>query len=169
MLFSEIITANFKKTRLAYDFSIRNISDLLELKTTSVIGNIETLKGTPSLQLLVKFALRFGVSVDWLLGISNTIFTPDSVAAAERNLEERLSRLESPLLALRMLLQDDNWQDPSIRQNHYSLAVRGNIVTLSNWVICLQDSKPDLKNKLRYNSLENLVKIQSTNPIFNIE
>ena len=49
MLFSEKITANFKKTRLAYDFSIKNISDLLDLKTTSVIGNIETSKGTPSL------------------------------------------------------------------------------------------------------------------------
>ena len=79
MLFSEKITANFKKTRLAYDFSIKNISDLLDLKTTSVIGNIETSKGTPSLNLLIKFALTFGVSIDWLLGFSDIIFTPASV------------------------------------------------------------------------------------------
>lgn len=167
MLFSEKITANFKKTRLAYDFSIKNISDLIDLKTTSVIGNIETSKGTPSLNLLIKFALTFGVSIDWLLGFSDIIFTPASVSVAEKNLENRLSNADTSL-ALHMLLNNyDKWQDPNIRQQHYSLAVRANIVALSNWV--LQNPKPDLKNKLRYNTLENLVKVQSTNPIFNIE
>lgn len=167
MLFSEKITANFKKTRLAYDFSIKNISDLLDLKTTSVIGNIETHKGTPSLNLVIKFALTFGVSIDWLLGFSDTIFTPASVSIAEKDLEDRLSNTDFSL-ALHMLLTNyDKWRDPDTRQQHYSLAVRSNIVTLSNWI--LQNPKPDLKNKLRYNSLENLVKIQSTNPIFNIE
>ena len=166
MLFSEKITANFKKTRLAYDFSIKNISDLIDLKTTSVIGNIETCKGTPSLSLLVKFAITFGVSVDWLLGFSDIVFTPSSVSTAEKDLEARLSNTDASM-SLRILLSDDNWKDPDIRQQHYSLAVRANIVALSNWV--LQNPKPDLKNKLRYNSLENLVIIQSTNPIFNIE
>lgn len=166
MFFSEKITANFKKTRLAYDFSIKNVSDLMGLRTTSVIGNIETHKGNASLNLLLKFAVTFGVSVDWLLGFSDTIFTPGSVSIAEQELEKRLSISDSSF-ALRMLLNDDNWRDPNIRKQHYSLAVRTNIVALSNWV--LQNPKPDLKNKLRYNSLENLVKIQSTNPIFNIE
>lgn len=167
MLFSEKITANFKKTRLAYDFSIKNISDLLDLKTTSVIGNIETNKGTPSLNLLIKFALTFGVSIDWLLGFSDIIFTPASVSAAEKHLENRLTNADTSL-ALHMLLNNyDKWQDPTTRQQHYSLAVRANIIALSNWV--LQNPKPDLKNKLRYNTLENLVKLQSANPIFNIE
>lgn len=167
MLFSEKIAANFKKTRLAYDFSIKNISDLLDLKTTSVIGNIETHKGNPSLNLLIKFALTFGVSIDWLLGFSDIIFTPASVSVAEKDLENRLSNTDTSL-ALYMLLNNyDKWQDPNSRQQHYSLAVRANIIALSNWV--LQNPKPDLKNKLRYNTLENLVKVQSTNPIFNIE
>lgn len=116
---------------------------------------------------MIKFALTFGVSIDWLLGFSDTIFTPASVSIAEKDLEDRLSNTDSSL-ALHMLLTNyDKWRDPDTRQQHYSLAVRSNIVTLSNWI--LQNPKPDLKNKLRYNSLENLVKIQSTNPIFNIE
>lgn len=170
MFFSEILSKNFKHIRSTYNFSISELSEFLDLNTTSVVGGIETNRGLPSLSLLIRFALKFGLSTDWLIGFSDIVYTSESISVAEKDLEDQLREHDLPILSLRTLLIDDRWKNPAIRGKNFSLGVRANIVVLANWII-FQSQNPKLnnKNKQRLADFEKLILNQTGLPLFDVE
>lgn len=48
----------------------------------------------PSYEVLLQIALFYGVSVDWLVGISNTPYTDESIAAGYKAAVERQNRID---------------------------------------------------------------------------
>lgn len=170
MIFSEKLVQNIKKLRTTYAFSIKNISDLLELKTTSAIGNIETYKGLPSAQLLFRLTEKFGISLDWLFGISQTPYTDSSIEAAENELENKIATNETAQTDMCELLQHSDWVNPDKRRKEYSLAVRANIVTLASWeLLKSEETTKSAIDELRYNVLKGIVKSPSHSPVYDLE
>lgn len=172
LFFSENLNKRFKHTRSTYDFSIGELSSTLELKTTSVIGNIETKKGLPSLQVLTKFAIHFGISFDWLFGLSDIVYTPESISTAEKFLVETLTANKANVPSLEL---NDKWLDPIMREQNYSLAVRGNIIFLAHWIISQNQPSAVIgvrgkkKCNQRYENFNKLINLHTKYPIYDIE
>ncbi len=131
MKFFTNISENFKIIRTSHNLSISEISTLLGLKTKSVIGNIETSKGLPSLNLLFNTSSKFAVSIDWLLNLSSIPYTEESVSFAEKVLFETIDDIDRAKITNTMFSANfPLYLDSTSRKENYSLSVRANIVFL---------------------------------------
>lgn len=80
--------------RNAYDVSMNELTSFLFLKNISSVAAYESSKSYPSYEVLLQIALFYGVSVDWLVGISNTPYTDESIAAGYKAAVERQNRID---------------------------------------------------------------------------
>ncbi len=81
--------------RNAYDVSMNELTSFLFLKNISSVAAYESGKTYPSYEILLKTALFFGVSVDWLVGMSNIPYTDASIAAGYKAVVNRELRVDS--------------------------------------------------------------------------
>lgn len=65
------LSEKLKSLRLQFNYSQKEVSDLLGISPTALSG-YETGEKTPSLERLVKFANLYHVSSDYLLGLDKT-------------------------------------------------------------------------------------------------
>ena len=80
--------------RGAYDVSMNELTSFLFLKNISSVAAYESGKSFPSYEILLQTALFFGVSVDWLVGISDIPYTDESIAAGYKAVVERQNRID---------------------------------------------------------------------------
>ena len=80
--------------RNAYDVSMNELTSFLFLKNISSVAAYESGKSYPSYEILLQTALFFGISADWLVGISNTPYTDESIAAGYKAAVERQNRID---------------------------------------------------------------------------
>lgn len=83
----------FYALRAFFHVSTRDLGKLLNYKSASAITNFEKIPVTnyPSMQALIRIHQLYGVSIDWLIGISETPFTEGTIAEAEDKLLLRLT------------------------------------------------------------------------------
>ena len=83
-MFSKDLFANrFKCLRLAHYLSSAQCAYFLGFKSTGSIANMESGKFTPLVEKLVVTGYLFGVSNDWLLGITNTPYVKENMEFTE--------------------------------------------------------------------------------------
>ncbi len=80
--------------RNAYDVSMNELTSFLFLKNISSVAAYESGKSYPSYEILLQIAFFFGISSDWLVGISNTPYTDESIAAGYKAVVERQNRID---------------------------------------------------------------------------
>ena len=80
--------------RNAYDVSMAELTNFLFLKNISSVAAYESGKTFPSYEVLLNTSLFFGVSLDWLVGMSDNPYTDASIAAGYKALSERRLRVD---------------------------------------------------------------------------
>ncbi len=82
----------FKTIRSFYELPAREMAALLNYKSSANIAYFEKCPMTnkPTFQLLISINQLFGLSIDWLLGLSEIPYTEESVRQAEIAQDERL-------------------------------------------------------------------------------
>ncbi|MDY6345465.1 MAG: hypothetical protein SPL36_01620 [Succiniclasticum sp.] len=83
-----------KTLRESYDVSMNELTSFLFLKNISSVAAYESGKTYPSYEILLKTALFFGVSVDWLVGLSDIPYTDASIAAGYKAVVNRQLRVD---------------------------------------------------------------------------
>lgn len=83
----------FKLLREFYRFTVRDLATLLNYKNSSSITNFERapMLKKPSFQTVIRIQQLYGISVDWLFGLSRTPYTEESVKQAEIEQQNRFS------------------------------------------------------------------------------
>ena len=127
MSICELSVKHFKALRYSHDISAANLADVLELKSSASITNIENGKAAPSYELLERYADTFAVSVDWLMGRSDKIYTHDSLLKAEQT---ALAKLQEVDITGEYSKFDANYLDVSARCKSFSPKARGSIIFL---------------------------------------
>lgn len=75
----------FKALREFYNLSYRDMAGLLNYKSSGNIAYFEKVPMTnkPSYQILISLAQIYGISIDWMIGLSDVPYTEATVKAAE--------------------------------------------------------------------------------------
>ena len=94
--FKTSFAERFKYLRNKYNLSIKNLTILLELKSTSSIFNWEHCVSLPSMDVLNAIINLFGISSDWLYGYSNEQYNKKLIAMKETELLSYLKLLPLP-------------------------------------------------------------------------
>lgn len=67
----KIFAERLKKLRTDHNVSMQKLAEELELKNKGTIGQFETEKTAPSSETLIRIAVYFNVSLDYLVGRSS--------------------------------------------------------------------------------------------------
>lgn len=86
--------SRLKTLRESYDVSMNELTSFLFLKNISSVAAYESGKTYPSYEILLKTALFFAVSVDWLVGLSAIPYTDASIAAGYKAVVNRQLRVD---------------------------------------------------------------------------
>lgn len=127
MSICDISVINFKSLRYSHDISAANLANILELKSSASITNIENGKAAPSYELLERYADTFAISVDWLMGRSNAIYTEDSLLKAEEVALAKLLEVDS---SGKYSQFEKNYLDSEQRCKSFTAKARGSIIFL---------------------------------------
>ena len=65
---------------------MREFADCLGYKNTGTISQFENNKNVPSFHSLIRIAAFFGVTIDWLVGHTETLYFNDSITWTEKHL-----------------------------------------------------------------------------------
>jgi len=93
-IFENGFASRLTTLRSAYDISMNELTTFLFLKNISSVAAYESGKTYPSYEILLKIALFFGVSVDWLIGFSDIPYTDASIAAGYKAVVNRQLRVD---------------------------------------------------------------------------
>lgn len=78
-----------KELRNIHKLSMNDLAEMLDMKNGTGINQFEAGNSKPSMDMIIKYALLFGVSADWLLGLSSEPYTKDSIKAGKTAIEEK--------------------------------------------------------------------------------
>ncbi len=137
-----IFPMKLKTLRIAYELSFFEMADLLGLKNRSIPYAWENNTNFPLLDNLVNISACFGVSIDWLIGLSNEPYIETTVRESEIYCEQVMKDINKQITDYGYLSM---WNDLisqqfpqyvklETRQQYYSLAVRANISVLMQLV-----------------------------------
>lgn len=115
------IIENIKFLRASYKLTQANFAKLLNLSFQQV-SNLENGRRNLTLEQALLLNQIFGISVDWILGISSTPLTKDSLEFAENKL---LKIMMGCFFGCETYLNDQK------RYSEYSLQIRSNIIYLA--------------------------------------
>lgn len=141
----EVLPKRLHMVRSAYELTIKKAAALCENVSQSTLTAWEASSRLPTIDGLADFSETFGVSVDWLIGISNAPYTTDSVNAAEDsvglmtpdtggfNIFERLvvdrMRYNGDFVGDERIQQNARiYEDKKLRSETFSLEARANAV-----------------------------------------
>ena len=143
-MFSKKFFSNrFKCLRIAHYLSSAQCAYFLGFKSTGSIADIESGKKTPLVESLVDAGHFFGVSIDWLLGETNTPYTQENIVAVEDYVWATITANmhEVPKLAEEF---DDfiipNCYKRMNERNQYPLPVRANITFIASVLFIMETS-----------------------------
>ena len=115
MSICDISVINFKALRYSHDISAANLANILELKSSASITNIENGKAAPSYELLERYADTFA------------IYTEDSLLTAEEAILAKLQKVDS---SGKYSQFEKNYLDSEQRCKLFTAKARGSIVFL---------------------------------------
>ena len=78
-----------KLLRTQYKLSTYKFAKLLNMKSATSISNIEAYRAFPSFEMLCKMVTLFGISIDWLMGISEVKYNEPLIASIEEELKTK--------------------------------------------------------------------------------
>lgn len=136
--YTDIFPLRLKALQQAYGLSLSETAALLNVNARSMIFDWENKKKFPSVENLNMIATVFGVTTDWLLGRSETIYSNESIEWSEEAIDEHLHSLAT---LFPNSLQVSYWHFylcehypeyafEERRSLYYSLPVRANIAVL---------------------------------------
>ena len=125
---------NLKKLRESHNLSMTELAELLFIKTSAGINQFESGRSNPSLDTAITVATLFGVSLEWLTGLSDEPYTKASVSAANVAKVERMQRVdpEGAIGNMILLLSKDAGIEPKIQLTQPSLELQANYIFLLN-------------------------------------
>ena len=153
----------FNALRVAHQLNGKTLATLLGLKSGASILSMENGKLKPSIDVLLSIASLFGVSIDWLYGRSDEIYSEKELTVLENLMcefviaERKIEFREFDDLTKRYC------NDLEYRRKEFSLAERANIVFLLQYlkVVLERDSTLIIKDedKSAFWSVEAIKKI----------
>ena len=126
-----IFGQQIKILRTKYKLSIKNLSDILDIKSTSNIAYWESNKVFPQFSLFRRITLLFGISADWLIGHSNEPYNETFISAIENKIINNLSEMKKNN-TFQILFENlpKKWLSYESRKTTYSLDERADIIFL---------------------------------------
>lgn len=136
-----LFSKRLKLLRKTYRLSMKTLADVWGYKNTGTISQFENNKSVPSFNSLIQIANFYAVSLDWLIGRSNIIYTKESVFEGEIALQENFTNLAEPIGFNHISTLHKGresivptYLDKEKREKYYSFDVRANIVVLHNQI-----------------------------------
>lgn len=138
-----LFRGRFKMVRQGYKLTLAETADLLGMRSRSAISELENGNKKLSLEAILQFTKVFGVSLDWLLGNTETRYLEVQLMLIEENHLSICSFLEYDSLGVFKNAHDFQWIPKEyfqfeLREVTYSLPVRANICYLMH--CCLVDA-----------------------------
>lgn len=129
--------------RQGYKLTLAETADLLGLRSRSAISELENGNKKLSLEAILQFTKVFGVSLDWLLGNTESRYLEVQLMLIEENHLSICNFLEYYSLGVFKNAHDFQWipeeySQFELREATYSLPVRANICYLMH--CCLVDA-----------------------------
>ena len=150
-----LFRGRFKMVRQGYKLTLAETADLLGLRSRSAISELENGNKKLSLEAILQFTKVFGVSLDWLLGNTETRYLEVQLMLIEENHLSICNFLEYYSLGVFKNAHDFQWipeeySQFELREATYSLPVRANICYLMH--CCLVDA---LLYAIQFNFIDN--------------
>ncbi|MSS81255.1 helix-turn-helix transcriptional regulator [Acidaminococcus fermentans] len=79
-----LFSDRFILLRKLYKITQKDLAMLLRYKSRSNIADLESGRARPSFEVLLRIHHFYGVSIDWLMGISDTPYSEESISRAEK-------------------------------------------------------------------------------------
>lgn len=138
-----LFRGRFKMVRQGYKLTLAETADLLGLRSRSAISELENGNKKLSLEAILQFTKVFGISLDWLLGNTETRYLEGQLMLIEENHLSICNFLEYDSLGVFKNAHDFQWipeeySQFELREVTYSLPVRANICYLMH--CCLVDA-----------------------------
>ena len=136
MVFENVFKTRLKELRESHNVTMTELADILGMTSSAAISQFETGKSLPSYFTLLKIALFFGVSLEWLTGLSDTPYTKASITAAQKYLKQRIHILNAEavikdVIALWRNNQSIHYEkDASIIPDEADYAINGRLIFL---------------------------------------
>lgn len=92
MEYHQLFATRIKALRLAYHLSLAEMADLLGMKSRGPLFAWEEGKALPNLKSLFGLNQYFGITLNWLVGISSHVYSDESVRKSENVLFEQLCK-----------------------------------------------------------------------------
>ena len=108
MILENFFKIRLKELRESHNVTMTELADILGMTSSAAISQFETGKSLPSYFTLLKIALFFGVSLEWLTGMSDIPYTEASITAAKKHLASRINTLNAERIIKDTIAQ---WQD----------------------------------------------------------
>lgn len=114
----------FKLLREVHGLSTLQIADFFDFKSNGSVTQLEQGTVKPTLAALDNIVSFFGVSLDWLFGISDEIYRPEIILG----IEKKIAILGDVGCDWMIRSSYIRYFDATERQSAFSLAVRANII-----------------------------------------
>lgn len=124
--YRDIFPLRVKALQHAYGLSLSETAALLNVNARSMIFDWENKKKFPSVENLNMIGTIFGVTTDWLLGRSETIYSNESIKWSEEAIDKQLHSFWHFYLCE----HHPEYAFEERRHLYYSLPVRANITIL---------------------------------------
>lgn len=172
---------NIKLLRNTYKMTCSDVSHMENNIRRPTLQSWEQATRIPTCDNLLVYAITFGISIDWLYGISKTPYTLQSIDCAEKtyyksiknawNTDTINTKLFDDSISKIKFIQNslENYCNHTIRKNKYSPEARANILVLYKFStsIAMNFQK---KNKKYKQIIEDMISIiNTTHPIYSIK
>ncbi|MDY6084801.1 MAG: helix-turn-helix transcriptional regulator [Dialister sp.] len=119
--------------RTLYGLTLNEVKDLLELKSGGNVSGLENGRVRPSYATLVKIQALYGISIDWIMGFSDTPYNSITIEIA----------LVQSIKKVQQLIKDGkiypdfitNLKDYYDSYDRLKLENRFNLILLQNYII----------------------------------
>ncbi len=118
----DTFATRFSLLRSVHKFTYRDLANALFLNPNTITEWAVSRRNFPNPEKLVLIADLYAVSVDWLLGRTDTLYRDDILTDIENNLIIHWIRSVCDV--------PDEYKDTLKRKANYSLPIRANIITL---------------------------------------
>jgi len=135
MYYNSLFPKRLKILRESHKVSMSEMSEFLFMQSSAAINQFERARSKPSVDTAVMISLFFGVSLEWVVGLSDIPYTPNSVQIANK---ARIERIQS----LKDVLEND---------------FQGKITFFNDKSLINKVKSPDLLPSLSLNFLGNLI------------
>lgn len=159
---------NLKLLGETYYLSTTELAHALGFKYNSTISEFERGKNTPSFVTLINLANFFGVTIDWLVGRSNVLYTPMTIKDSENMFELKNNNITQNF---------PEYVNPTDRGRYYSLSVRANIAVLIRLSESQENNVTKHRKLKRMEKLDDLLTlpfvkgehIRNEQPVYDVE